>query len=503
MHRVLRDDGHIAAHGDDTRRALPRGRGRRRLPPAALRARASPRRAPVGGPAARPDPARGRDRTARPAAHDGAAPGRAVFRRRRHRLRFVAADAAPALVLRLVGRGRARRPAPRRVRPRRRVGDRAERRRGGRRPRPRRSSSGASRSSQLRRTTSCRPEARAGARGRTRSRPARAAAATSTPPASPAPDARTVAFTDSTTAVRRRLARRGGRGAGASAPVAGGPVEPARPRSAPDWAGFFVEYGPHAVATVHERDRRRRRQQRRVRPRRARRGPGAGRAGLEDGGRRPPPRRGHAPTVARALRVEVAHAYDAHDLTGGRARAGRLFGAPARRGSGPAAGAGSPSSAARVLPVLAYARLVRRIGADPALRGPFLPRARRSSSSRWCAGARARPGDTGAVQGATVSSERSRTTAVPTGRRGPARDLGRHRVRERAPLPARLPRRARPPGRRRDRRGHPGRLHRPRDGGRGPRAPPRRPHPRVRRAQERAVAAGRRHPRPPAAGSSR
>ena len=179
-----------------------------------------------------------------------------------------------------------------------------------------------------------------------------------------------VAFTDSTTLFGAGW-RAGVDEALARGPVAGGPVEPARPRSAPDWAGFFVEYGPHAVApftsaggdvaannVVYDRS---------ALDEVLASGEPVWKTAVDTRLRA----RGHAPTVAPALRVEVARAYDAHDLTRGRARAGRLFGAQRAEGRG-RLWRGLAVLGCAVLPVLAYARLLRRIGADQALRGPFL-----------------------------------------------------------------------------------------------------------------------------------
>ena len=71
------------------------------------------------------------------------------------------------------------------------------------------------------------------------------------------------------------------------------------------------------------------------------------------------------------LRAQSARGYDWVDLTGGRTRAGRHYGAGRAAGRGPVwrllAALGCT-----VLPLVAYARLGRRLRGDPSLRGPFL-----------------------------------------------------------------------------------------------------------------------------------
>ena len=179
-----------------------------------------------------------------------------------------------------------------------------------------------------------------------------------------------VAFTDSTTALAPGW-RVGAARALARAGVAGGPVHASRPRSTAGWAGFFVEYGPHAVApytsgrgdvaannVVYDR--------------------GALEAVLAPGEPVWKARvnerlraRGHAPTVIVDMQVTVTRHYGRADLTRGRFRSGRLYGSQRAEGWG----AGRRALAVlgcSVLPVLAYTRLARRIRADRSLRGPFL-----------------------------------------------------------------------------------------------------------------------------------
>jgi hypothetical protein len=179
-----------------------------------------------------------------------------------------------------------------------------------------------------------------------------------------------VAFTDSTTIVGTGW-RDAADEAIARGPVGGGPVLPARPRSTRSWAGFFVEYGPHAVA-----------------PFRSATGDVAAnnvvydRAALDAVLVPGEPvwkfavnarlrERGHTPAVVPSLRVEVARGYDLHDLTGARARAGRLFGAQ-RAAAHSLRWRGAAALGCVLLPVLAYLRLARRMRSDRALRGPFM-----------------------------------------------------------------------------------------------------------------------------------
>ncbi len=179
-----------------------------------------------------------------------------------------------------------------------------------------------------------------------------------------------IAFTDSTTVVLTGW-RAGADEVLARGPVGGGPVEPARPRSTRSWAGFFVEYGPHAVApftsaagdvaannVVYDRG---------ALESVVARGEPVWKGAVDSRLRA----RGHAPTVVPALRVRAVRTYAAHHLTGARVRAGRLFGAQRAEGRG-SVWRGLAGLGCVLLPVLAYLRLARRIRTDPALRGPFL-----------------------------------------------------------------------------------------------------------------------------------
>lgn len=179
-----------------------------------------------------------------------------------------------------------------------------------------------------------------------------------------------VAFTDSRTVLAAGWRRVAGHALGDHV-VVGGPVLPGEARTLRSWAGFFVEYGPHAAppysswigdvaannvayqrhalvdvvppgasfwkTQVHERLR----------------------------------ARGIEPVVVDAMAVTSIKRYRWKDLTTSRMAHGRLFGAQ-RAAAMPATGRVIAALRCGVLPPVAYARLARGVATDGRLRGRFL-----------------------------------------------------------------------------------------------------------------------------------
>jgi hypothetical protein len=174
-----------------------------------------------------------------------------------------------------------------------------------------------------------------------------------------------VAFTDSTTVVVPGWRAAVGGALAAGATVVGGPVMASQPRSRCSWAGFLVDYGPHAVA-----------------PHISASGDVAGnnvayrRPALPDDGR---PlwksevdarlrQAGIRPRVAPGMAVIVGRRYRWGDLGPGRFAAGALYGAQ-RSAGWPAPPRWLAAAGCVGLPALSFWRLRAQVRTDPELHG--------------------------------------------------------------------------------------------------------------------------------------
>ena len=186
-----------------------------------------------------------------------------------------------------------------------------------------------------------------------------------------AADNRWVAFTDTSTVVLPGWRQAAVARLAAGAAVVGGPVVPRSTTPARNFAGFVVEYGPHATPPYSS-----------ATGDVSANNVAYDRGALEDVLEADEPvwksvvdarlaAAGHPPVVEPAMRVLSTKRYRWGDLLAERARHGRLYGAQR------ATAISAPARAARVLataalPPLAYARLARRLVADQALRRPFV-----------------------------------------------------------------------------------------------------------------------------------
>lgn len=172
-----------------------------------------------------------------------------------------------------------------------------------------------------------------------------------------------VAFTDSATVVAPGWRDAAVAALEAGATVVGGPVSPAGPRSAATWAGFLLDYAPHAVPPFLSAT-----------------GDVAGnnvayrREALPDTG----PvwksdvnsglrAQGVAPTVAPGMRVTLNRSYRWADLGLPRARSGALYAAQRSRGWRPSKRAAAALGCG-ALPFLTFWRLWSTVRHDRALR---------------------------------------------------------------------------------------------------------------------------------------
>jgi hypothetical protein len=176
-----------------------------------------------------------------------------------------------------------------------------------------------------------------------------------------------VAFTDSSTVVQPGWREAAVEVLEAGAGVVGGPVLPAPPSSGADWAGFLVDYGPHAVPpytnaggdvagnnVAYQRDL--------LPPGRPALWKSEVNAGLRAAGIRP--------VVAPGMRVTALRRYGWGDLGPGRVRSGLLFGTQ-RAAAWPLAWRMGAAGACAVLPLVALVRLWRRLGPASQLRRPL------------------------------------------------------------------------------------------------------------------------------------
>lgn len=181
---------------------------------------------------------------------------------------------------------------------------------------------------------------------------------------------RLVGFTDSTTEVQPGWRAAVVAGLATGAGVVGGPVLPRAGTSLLSAAGFFVEYGPHAVApfTSDSGD---------VSANNLAYRRGALEQVVEAG----EPlwksvvnarlsELGQPPVVLEAMRAVSTKGYDWSSLGPGRFCSGRLYGTQRSR-AWPRSRRLVAALGCSALPGLSYARLARRIGADPALHASF------------------------------------------------------------------------------------------------------------------------------------
>lgn len=180
-----------------------------------------------------------------------------------------------------------------------------------------------------------------------------------------------IAFTDSVTAVCTGWRDAALTAIDAGAVGVGGPVVATTPRSAASWAGFFVEYGPHAVAPYASAS-----------------GDVAANnvaydAGALDGVLRPDEAlwktlvnarlvaSGGTIAVVPSMVVRSQKRYRGRDLLAGRAAHGRLY-AGQRAAGWPLRRRMRRAVATLALPALAFVRLARQVRSDAALTRRFV-----------------------------------------------------------------------------------------------------------------------------------